>query len=231
MKHLAPVLLLAGLLAAGGWWLREAPRAPAAPAPALAARAAAPAAGRTAAHLVTPAADPAPLPALLAGYLRDGTPAERDHALAHLLPRLVALDPPAASRLARDWEPGPLRTELFTRLARTWADADLAGAFAWLAALAGDPDGAHAARELIAEIGRSDPAGALELAVATQALPDDGSLEHLAQLWAEEKPGEAAAWIARQPAGEWRDRLAARIARVRAQQEQARAAGTGVARG
>ncbi len=223
MKRLPPLLLLAGLLAAGGWLLQRA-SSPAAPSLATgpAASPAAHAVANPVAGLPAAVEDAAALPALLGGYLRQGTPAERDHAFTHLLPRLLALDPAAAGRLAREWEPGPVRSELFTRLARAWVDTDLAGAFAWLASLAGDPDGAQAARDLIAEIGRTDPAGALELAVATGAAPDDGSLEHLAQIWAEERPAEAVAWIARQPAGEWRDRLAVRIARVRAQQESAR---------
>jgi hypothetical protein len=54
---------------------------------------------------------------------------------------------------------------------------------------------------------------------------DDGSLEHRAQVWAEEEPAVAVRWAMAQPAGLVRDRLLTRVAWVRAQSDPAEAAG------
>jgi hypothetical protein len=53
---------------------------------------------------------------------------------------------------------------------------------------------------------------------------DDGTLAHIAQLWAEEKPAAAAAWAEKQPAGSLRDAVRARIALVQAARDAAAAA-------
>lgn len=222
MKRLLSPLLLAGL--AAWWWLaRDQPDPGAAP---------------PAARFVAPAptslpAAPAPSPAvtensalatLITGYLRDGPADERDHALHALLPRLIAHDPAAAARLALGWAPGLRRTELLGAVVRHWAEADLAAALAWLVTLPAAADRRVAADATTAWLAQSDPASALELGQWLGAGTHDGRLEHTVQIWTEENPAEAVAWITRQPLHPTRDLLLARIAHVRSQQAPLEAA-------
>jgi hypothetical protein len=172
-------------------------------------------------------ATPAPAESLsneITRALRSGSPAERDHAFNVLLPRLIAEDPAAAGHLALAWEPGPLRDEFLRHVIRLWASADIGGTVTWLVSLLDEPDRLTAATAATAQVAQSDPAGAIELSALLRTNVEDGSLERLAQLWTEEKPREAQAWIVEQPASALRDRLLARIAHVRAQQEPAEAA-------
>lgn len=150
--------------------------------------------------------------------LRYGSATERDHALNVLLPALVAQNPKAAARLAEKWELGYLRDELIRQTTMQWSAADIGAAVAWLAGLENGDQGT-AIPAVTAQVAQTDPASAIELAQAFYLGTNDGSLEHLAQLWTEEKPAEAVAWVTSQPVGFQRDRLLARIAHVRAQQD------------
>jgi hypothetical protein len=58
----------------------------------------------------------------------------------------------------------------------------------------------------------SDPATAIEISDLLDVGRDDGTLAHIAQLWAEENPAAAAAWAEKQPPSPLRDELLARIA-------------------
>ncbi len=94
-----------------------------------------------------------------------------------------------------------------------------------LPALATQPAGRErtdAVATLVTEIGRTDSASALDLALALPGA-DDGTLEHRLQLWTETAPAEAIAWVKAQPAGATRDRLLARAAYVRVQSNPAEA--------
>lgn len=156
--------------------------------------------------------------------LRQGPATDRDRGIGQLLPRLVAADPAAAGHLALAWEPGAAHDELLRQVIRLWAEHDLSGAITWLTSLLDVSDRALAAGAAITQVAQTDRAGALDLAQALKVGLDDGSLEHMAQVWTEEEPLAAVSWVTTQPAGLMRDRLVARIAWVRAQQEPAEAA-------
>ena len=173
---------------------------------------------RPTASAVTPAEE-------ISRALRSGTVAERDRALNLLLPALVGSDPAAASHLALAWEPGALRDELLHEVIRLWAAADIGGAVTWLTSLLNNADRGNTATAAAAQVAQTDTPGAIELSQLLGVGTADGSLEHLTQLWTEEKPREAMAWIVTQPTGPNRDRLLSRIAWVRAQSEPADAAG------
>jgi hypothetical protein len=76
---------------------------------------------------------------------------------------------------------------------------------------------------VVTDVGRTDNAGALDLAQALHSGTDDGTLEHRLQLWTEQAPADAIAWVISQPAGAPRDRLLARAAYVRVQSNPAEA--------
>ena len=230
MKRALPFLLLGGVLALAWWWLRRptlnAPSAGSEPVAATLVRSApsvdaAPLAPVARAEASAPAGD---LAAQITRALSSGSAAERDHALNVLLPRLVAADPAAAGHLALAWEAGLLRDELLSRVIRNWAEQDIGGALTWLTSLLDSADRSLASEASTRQVARTDPAGALELALALRVGLDDGSFERMAQLWAEEHPADAVNWAVNQPRGPVRDRLLARVAHVRAQQEPAEAA-------
>jgi hypothetical protein len=156
--------------------------------------------------------------------LRSGNAFDRNRVFNELLPQLVAASPRDAGLLAEEWAPGPQRDELLREVTRLWTAQDLAGAMTWLAGLADARDQSNAAAAGAAEIARTDPAGAIEVAQIFQAGTRDGSLEHLVQIWTEQDPRAAVDWITARPAGPQRDVLLARVAFVRAQQAPAEAA-------
>jgi hypothetical protein len=230
MKRVLPFLLLGGMLVLAWWWLRrpspDAPsvsseRAVAASARSAPAVVAAPIAPVARAEESAPTSD---LAAQITRALNSGSAAERDHALDVLLPRLVATDPAAAGHLALAWEAGLLREELLSRVIRNWAEQDIGGALTWLTSLLDSADRSLASVASTKQVARTDPSGALDLALALRVGLDDGSFERMAQLWAEEHPADAVNWAVNQPHGPVRDRLLARVAHVRAQQEPAEAA-------
>jgi hypothetical protein len=141
---------------------------------------------------------------------------ERERALRESLPQLMASNPSAVARILDRTPRGFSRDEARDRIARLWARADLDGALAWVTTLDDDDDRRLATIEIRAQIAASDPAAAIEISDLMEVGRDDGSLAHLAQLWAEENPSAAAAWARKQPPSPLRDELLARIARVQA---------------
>jgi hypothetical protein len=123
--------------------------------------------------------------------------------------------------------PGPTpafdRDESLRVEARRRASRDLAATLQWLAGLGAGHERALAVEMIVDELARTDPAGAIEVAEYFQEGAGDGRPEHLVQLWTEANSAEAVAWIARHRPGPERDRLAARIAFVRAQTDPAEA--------
>lgn len=162
-----------------------------------------------------------PLVKQITQELRSGS--DRDRAYQELLPRLIAQDAPAAARLAEGWERGEQRTLLLQEVARMWSDQDIAAALTWLGQLETSPDRARAIDAAANQIGRTDAAGALELGPALQTGTNDGMLEHRLQLWTEETPAEAVAWVKARPPGRQQDCLLARAAYVRVQSNPAEA--------
>jgi hypothetical protein len=140
----------------------------------------------------------------------------RERALTESLPQLMARNPSAAARILDGTPPGPNRDAARDRIAQLWAATDLEGALHWVTTLADDDDRRLATIEIRSQIAASDPATALEISDLMDVGRDDGSLAHIAQLWAEENPSAAATWAEKQPAGPLRDAVQARIALVQA---------------
>jgi hypothetical protein len=141
---------------------------------------------------------------------------ERERALRESLPRLMASNPSAAARILNRTPRGFSRDEARDCIARLWAKADLQGALAWITTLDDDDDRRLATIEIRSQLAASDPAAAIEISDLMDVGRDDGTLAHIAQLWAEENPSAAEAWAKKQPASPLRDDLLARIALVRA---------------
>jgi hypothetical protein len=144
-----------------------------------------------------------------------GNAEERERALMEWLPALVKLDARAAVALLENVEPGVTRDELRSRVTRLSTAADPAGAIEWAASLEDPNERKSVATEMTSQLAASDPAAAIEVAQQFDIGHDDGTLEHLTQIWAEEHPEDALSFVQAQPPGPVRDRLLARIAVVK----------------
>ncbi len=230
MKTKLPLLILGGL-AGACWWLSKAPPsekpltvAPQSRSIETRVMPAATAEEQPSLPVAAPTEDNAGLTEQLARTLGSSSATERDRALNQLLPRLVAQNPAVAGHLALAWETGSLRAELLAQVIRLWTEQDVGGALTWLTSLLDAADRRAAAVVMVNTVAQSDRAGALDLVRYLEVGLDDGSAERMAQLWAEEEPQAAVGWVLRQPAGNVRDRLLARIVHVRAQQDPVEAA-------
>jgi hypothetical protein len=138
-------------------------------------------------------------------------PREREAAFTLLLPQLIERDPALAEQLLERCDAGPVCDELFRRALTAAADSDIERASQWVANVLQDEKRHEAAQELTRHLARKNPGVAIEVANRFDVGRDDGSLEHLMQLWAVENPTQAQRWLEAQPAGPQRDQLYARF--------------------
>jgi hypothetical protein len=94
---------------------------------------------------------------------------------------------------------------------------DRDAAVAWIGTLDNEVELEAAATTAMRTLAATAPAEAIEVADQFGIGRNDGSLEHLVQIWATEKPHEAMRWIEAQPAADPRTiQLRARIESVAA---------------
>ena len=141
-------------------------------------------------------------------------PQQRETAFTFLLPELLQVEPKRVVALVAKQEPGEVRDLLRDEVARVWIQADERAAIDWMKSL-DEAERNSAANTAVAVIASRDPAGAIELADELGVGRDDGSLEHLVQLWAIEDPEAAWRWIETQPEGPRTEQLRARIKQAR----------------
>jgi hypothetical protein len=149
--------------------------------------------------------------ALLSSDARD-----RERALAEGLPALIEVDAHAATMLIERIEPSAARDALRTHVARSWSAADPAGAIDWTKSLEDPDERKRVASDITAQLATSDPAGAIEVANLFDVGRDDGTLERIVQIWAEEHLDDALAFASGLSPGPSRDQLLARVALVQA---------------
>ena len=148
-------------------------------------------------------------------------PQQRETAFTFLLPELLQVEPKRVVAMMARQEPGEVRDLLRDELARVWIQADAPAAVDWMKSL-NEAERKSAANTAVGAIASRDPAGAIALADELGVGRDDGSVEHLAQLWAVEGPEGAWRWIETQPEGPRTDELRARIRQARQQASAAR---------
>ena len=230
MKSTAIPNIILGMfvvIAAWAWWPRTAaPRKPGSTAPAPAPR---PQVARADPHAPNPKAiEPetsrhnATVALDIERALVSRDARQRETAFNYLLPELLQAEPGRVIAMLARQEPGDARDTLRTEIARAWIRRDRDAAVAWLATLSGDEQrtGAAAAIDSLAAVA---PDQAISVADRFGIGRDDGSLEHLVQIWATDDLDAAERWIATQPEGAGSDPLRARIALVREQKAAARA--------
>jgi hypothetical protein len=143
-------------------------------------------------------------------------PQQRETAFVFLLPELLQVEPKRVVAMVAKQEPGETRDVLRDEVARVWIESDRRAAIDWMKSL-NEAERKSAANTAVSAVAARDPAGAIELADELGVGRDDGSLEHLVQLWAVEDPQAASRWIETQPEGPRTEQLRARIKQARQQ--------------
>lgn len=139
----------------------------------------------------------------------------RETAFNFVLPELLRADPNRVIAMVARQEPGETRDALRDEVARQWITKHRDAAIEWMNSLEA-ADRRASATIAMRTLAAIEPAQAIAVADQFDIGRDDGSLEHMVQIWAAEKPDEAMRWIEGQPTGEpHTEQLRARIARSR----------------
>jgi hypothetical protein len=138
----------------------------------------------------------------------------RETAFNFILPELLREEPARVIAMVARQEAGEAHDALRDEVARQWITIDRDATIEWMTSLeqADRRASATIATRTLASI---EPPQAIAVADQFGVGRDDGSLEHMVQIWATEKPDEALDWIERQPSGDPRTaQLRARIEHV-----------------
>jgi len=137
---------------------------------------------------------------------------QRETAFAFLLPELIALQPERVIAMVARQEPGETRDLLRDEVVRQWIVRDREAAIEWMGSLEDEAEREASATLAMRTLAATSPAEAIEVADQFGIGRDDGTLEHMVQIWATEKPEEAMRWIDSQPPADPRTvQLRARI--------------------
>jgi hypothetical protein len=138
----------------------------------------------------------------------------RETAFNFVLPELLREEPNRVVAMVARQEPGEARDALRDEVARQWITKDRDAAIEWMNSLE-QTDRRASATIAMRTLAAIKPAQAIAVADRFGVGRDDGSLEHMVQIWATEKPDEAMRWIEAQPPDEPRTaQLRARIEHV-----------------
>ena len=151
----------------------------------------------------------------------------RDGELAELAGRWMEKNPLEALDFARQLPAGEVRETFLRQLLVSWAGKDIQAALSWSDQLENEAERKYARSMLCVAFSEQSgkPDQALELALQHGAEEGgDGLLENLTMQWAARETPAALEWTCHQPAGEWRDRLMARVVFVLAKSDPFNAA-------
>lgn len=133
----------------------------------------------------------------------------RETAFDSLMPELLRTEPARLVDMVSRQPPGDFRDVLRDELARQWIARDTEAAVGWLQSL-GEERAAGAAVAVRA-LAAVSPAQAIDVADRLGVGRDDGSVEHILQIWAMESPREARRWVENQPDSARTAQLRARL--------------------
>jgi hypothetical protein len=135
----------------------------------------------------------------------------RETAFDGLLPELLRTEPARLVDMVSRQPPGDSRDALRDELARQWIAWDTEAAVVWLQSLG--EERAAGARVAVRALAAVSPAQAIDVADRLGVGRDDGSVEHILQIWAVESPREARRWVENQPDSAHTAQLRARLPR------------------
>lgn len=127
----------------------------------------------------------------------------RGGAYTGLVGGMMAEDPLAATRTAKELPPGEDRERLMGNIAETWGNRDPQAALAWAATLEGE-EKTEANKKALNGWANKDPKAAAAHLATLPAAEGDKYLGAIAGRWANRNPSEAAAWLTTQPEGDGR---------------------------
>lgn len=125
----------------------------------------------------------------------------RETAFNFILPELLREEPNRVIAMVARQESGEARDALRDEVARQWIMKDRDAAIEWMNSL-DQADRTASATIATRTLAAIKPAQAIAVADQFSVGRDDGSIEHMVQIWAAEKPDEAMRWIEGQPPGE-----------------------------
>jgi hypothetical protein len=149
-------------------------------------------------------------------------PQRRETAFNTLLPELLANAPAEAVQMMSRQQPGEPRDALRDQMARHWVMLDRESALTWLETLDDPDERRSAAIASMHALAARSPEQAIAAADRFGVGRDDGSLEHIVQIWAETDPAAALSWAKRQSTDARNASLRARIEQVAAHVSEVR---------
>jgi len=148
--------------------------------------------------------------------LVSNNPQQRDAAFGVALPELLKLDPASVIELVARQE-GETRNILRDEVVRLWIRQDRDAAVIWMGSFEQEWERKASATVAMRTLAAINPAQAVAVADEFDVGRDDGSLEHIVQIWATENFDECARWLATRPDNPQTAQLRARVEQVRAQ--------------
>lgn len=148
-------------------------------------------------------------------------PLVRDAAFNVALPELLDSQPAWVMDLVARQQ-GETRDALRDEVVRLWIRKDRDAALMWMGTFESEAERRAGATIAMRTLAAIEPAQAIAVADQFDVGRDDGSLEHIAQIWATEDPEAATKWLETQPDNARTAPLRARIEQVREQQFAAR---------
>jgi len=152
--------------------------------------------------------------------LVSNNPVLRDEAFNVALPALLDSNPQRVIELVMRQQGEP-RDLLRDEVVRQWIRRDRDATKIWMGSLEGEERDASAIVAMFT-LAAIEPAQAVAVADEFGVGRDDGSLEHIVQMWATENLAECARWLETQPDNARTAQLRARVELVRAQSSDQR---------
>ena len=148
--------------------------------------------------------------------LVSNNPQQREKAIYFTLPELLDADPVRVTELVARQE-GETRDVLRDEVVRLWIRKDREAAMIWMGSFENEWERKASATIAMRTLAAIEPAQAIALAGQFDIGRDDGSLEHIVQIWATENFEECAKWLGTQPDNAQTAQLRARVEQVREQ--------------
>ena len=140
----------------------------------------------------------------------------RDSAFNVSLPELLELEPARVVELVARQE-GEKRDVLRDEVVRLWIREDRDAALVWMGSFQNEWERVASATIAMRTLAAIEPAQAVAVADQFGIGRDDGSLEHIVQIWATENFDDCAKWLETQPDNAQTSQLRTRVEQVRKQ--------------
>jgi hypothetical protein len=143
-------------------------------------------------------------------------PQERDKAIYFSLPELLDSNPARVIELVAHQD-GETRDALRDEVVRLWIRKDREAAMIWMGSFENEAERKASATIAMRTLAAIEPAQAIAVADEFGVGRDDGSLEHIVQIWATEDFDECTKWLETQPDNPRTAQMRTRVEQVREQ--------------